>query len=1103
MHSHLGTAPLASGSRTLFVLLALLAVIGFLFAGCQGRTGGGGSPSGTQAGPSTVTWSKTFGNPGVDQARGVVAASDGTFLVSGQGPDFGAGNQLIHVDGAGDSLWKQRWQTGVRVPGLETVAGYGPTPDGGYIAFGFRAIGTDTVVVIKVSEDGQLGWRASLPGFRTFTQMAVGPMGEACLAQQNDAGFVEAVVLEPNGTERWRQVFPNLELSESAQLGSVTATLAGNFIVAGRVSNEETIFAHLAGGDGDVAWANTFTHGEHVFLRYHEFRVIDPSTWSIAIWRQVKGTADNVEIFVRGSIADGSILDSQEIVEPANVTFHWGARLANGDRLLCGSQTAAGSGGTPMVFRYDAAGAQLWSQSVSDPGWAAGATGSIAHCHELDTGELVLRGSVRESFTNEVFVARLDPAGSVQQLFQKFDPPAVAVNARADSPNHGDSYLIAGSVEPGSGGGTTGGGPWLLKLDAMLQPAWERAWIPSTTESVGGATENLAGDGFVVCGGSYEYGRETGHPLQAVIFELESSGLVRWAVSPGYPFPNEAVDVISVDDRYCAILRGRVTTGQDVCCVVEIAVDGTILADRVFAISEDAPTRIAATASAYWIVLEDLTDYSILRVSRDLSNFEALEVDWVGIFEPHGLAATDDRFAIAASTGGVLGVAVFADDGSGVWTREHDFGPAESVGNDVSFGPDGSVMVAGTFEDVTLGAGDDLWLVRFDASGDVVHQTRYASAAREQGVRVSASANGFAVISGESELLSGDPSDPDQWVLHVDSNGEVSSTCPSGVGVPTTETFTARNAPLVADDPITLRPETVSPLSARILYDDLPEFLETSQCIGVGTPTTTPVDIELIGEGIVSSAVPGFECSQTCTVEVPLGTLLDLDASAAAGWTFASWGGAYGGVPIEVTGPLTIQVTFVESVGSGDPITISDGTFAEPDWESSEVSSFGDANELAYQMPGADPYRAMFDELPAGSGVNQRHVYTAFTYDPQASGAITALDVSEQHRVFGLGPGGMFPPALLLNVNFVLVQDGRTHWLATGATPVTQEDVWTTITWTGLTAMDFTAVGGVFPDFSASGAPIQFGYLRSSLNDTVEYQSIEHGIDDWSVTIHR
>lgn len=1103
MHPQLCTTPSAPGSRVFLALLFLATAFGLLVVGCQGRTGGGGSPSGTQAGPSTVTWSKTFGNPGVDEARGVVAASGGTFLVSGEGPEPGAGNQLIHVDGAGDSLWTQKWQTGVRVDGLERIEGYGPTPDGGYVAFGFRQIGTDAVVVIKVSEDGQLEWRATLPGFGVFTQLAVGPLGEACLAQQNDAGFVEAVVLEPTGAERWRQVFPNLELDEGVQLGSVMATLAGNFIVAGRVSVEETLFAHIAGGDGDVAWANTFTHGDHVFLRYHEFRAIDPSTWSIAIWRQVKGTADNVETFVRGSIANGSILDSQSIVEPANVAFYWGARLANGDRLLCGSQSPAGPDGVPRVFRYDSAGSLVWSQSVVDPGWAADATGSIAHCHELDTGELLLRGGVQESFTREVFVARLDAAGNVQQLFQKFDPPAVAVDSRTTSPNHGDSYLIAGSVEPGSGGAASGAGPWFLKLDAMLQPVWERAWIPSSAESTGGATENLAGDGFVVCGGSYEYGRENGHPQQAVIFDIETSGLVRWAVSPGYPFPNEAVDIISVGDRYCAILHGRVSASQDVCCLIEIDAAGTILADRVYAIPEDAPTRIAATASAYWILLEELTDYSVLRVTRDLSTFETLELDWIGILEPHGIAATDDRVAIAVSTGARLGVAVFSDDGSPVWMREHEFSPADSYGNDVAFGPDGSVLVAGTFVDPSLGAADDLWLVRFSSSGDVVHQTRYASAAREQGLRVSASANGFAVISGESELVSGDPDDPDQWVLHVDSNGDVSTTCPSGVGVPTNESFLSRNTPFVADDPVTLRSEMVSPFAARIVYDSLPEFLETSQCIGIGTPTTTPVDIEIVGEGIVSSVDPGFECSQTCTVEVPLGSLLDLAASAAAGWTFSSWGGAYGGAPIEVTGPLTIQVTFVESVGSGDPITISDGTFVEANWESSVVSSFGGANELVYQMPGADPYRAMFDELPAGSGVNQRHLYTAFTYDPQTSGAIASLDVSEQHRVFGLGPGGMFPPALLLSVNFVLVQDGRTHWLATGATPVTQADVWTTVTWTGLTAADFTAVGGVLPDFSASGAPIQFGYLRSPLNDTVEYQSIEHGIDDWSVTIRR
>lgn len=70
---------------------------------------------------------------------------------------------------------------------------------------------------------------------------------------------------------------------------------------------------------------------------------------------------------------------------------------------------------------------------------------------------------------------------------------------------------------------------------------------------------------------------------------------------------------------------------------------------------------------------------------------------------------------------------------------------------------------------------------------------------------------------------------------------------------------------------------------------------------------------------------------------------------------------------------------------------------------------------------------------------------------------------------------------------------------------------WITNTETGLTASDFvdvfeasTAFGGsgaiVNPDFSSSGAPIHFGYMRA--NCCGGFITLTHRIDNWSVTIN-
>jgi hypothetical protein len=52
---------------------------------------------------------------------------------------------------------------------------------------------------------------------------------------------------------------------------------------------------------------------------------------------------------------------------------------------------------------------------------------------------------------------------------------------------------------------------------------------------------------------------------------------------------------------------------------------------------------------------------------------------------------------------------------------------------------------------------------------------------------------------------------------------------------------------------------------------------------------------------------------------------------------------------------------------------------------------------------------------------------------------------------------------------------------------------------TSLTASDFAPAPG--PDFSATGAPLQFGYQRA--NSSRFPIVLTHGIDNWRVTIRR
>jgi len=138
--------------------------------------------------------------------------------------------------------------------------------------------------------------------------------------------------------------------------------------------------------------------------------------------------------------------------------------------------------------------------------------------------------------------------------------------------------------------------------------------------------------------------------------------------------------------------------------------------------------------------------------------------------------------------------------------------------------------------------------------------------------------------------------------------------------------------------------------------------------------------------------------------------------------------------------------------------------------------------------------------VPAGSG--SARVFSsslASTYDPATQGAVYAIDYSED--CIDLPPG--YPGSTLSSL--VIEQGGRRFLSNTS-------DGCLATTWrTGadrasLAPGDFRlfdgpacAAGETCPDFSASAAPMRFGYWRISFGGPGG--SIAHGIDNWKVTV--
>jgi len=211
------------------------------------------------------------------------------------------------------------------------------------------------------------------------------------------------------------------------------------------------------------------------------------------------------------------------------------------------------------------------------------------------------------------------------------------------------------------------------------------------------------------------------------------------------------------------------------------------------------------------------------------------------------------------------------------------------------------------------------------------------------------------------------------------------------------------------------------------------------------------------------------------------------------------------GVPLAWFGLVVLLTLAADS--QADLIIFSDNTFEVADWTA--VKSFdntpGQAGTFNTQqvVAGGNPgkYRSV-QLIFSGTGVSSTgmavlHTRASDVYDP-AAGAIATIDFSIDGIVFD-NP----TPGFAVSIELRIVQNGiefQTGSLA--GFQVLQFD-WTNFSVTGLTEADFFTSSPATPDFSASGAPIQFGFVTGATTRTSGITVIRTGgFDNWSVTIN-
>ena len=189
----------------------------------------------------------------------------------------------------------------------------------------------------------------------------------------------------------------------------------------------------------------------------------------------------------------------------------------------------------------------------------------------------------------------------------------------------------------------------------------------------------------------------------------------------------------------------------------------------------------------------------------------------------------------------------------------------------------------------------------------------------------------------------------------------------------------------------------------------------------------------------------------------------------------------------------------------GASVNFSDGTFNDSDWAITVLGAGNGGTATASQvLSGGNPgsFRQITEIVNAAPNGSSESVVLAFneklgaTFNPGTTGAISSIDYSEDAMSTGQG----FAPAF--------IQGGTIYvYDLLGTAPST----WTSETEPGLTAGTFVSSsafgvsGGPVtnPDFSTAGAPLTFGFVRTTAsgNGGGGFATIG-GIDNWSLTVN-
>ena len=198
-----------------------------------------------------LSWAKTYGGGGNDEATSIQQTKDGGYIVAGWTDSFGVRGEdilVIKLDSSGNLSWAKTYGGG----GNDEATSIQQTKDGGYIVAGWTEsfdIESNGALVIKLDSDGNLTWAKTyvITYEGSDNKIYYGANYATSIQQTKDGGYIVAgwtdsfgvrgedilvIKLDSSGNLSWAKAFGGGGNDEAT---SVQQTTDGGYVVAGQI----------------------------------------------------------------------------------------------------------------------------------------------------------------------------------------------------------------------------------------------------------------------------------------------------------------------------------------------------------------------------------------------------------------------------------------------------------------------------------------------------------------------------------------------------------------------------------------------------------------------------------------------------------------------------------------------------------------------------------------------------------------------------------------------------------------------------------------------------------------------------------------------------